>query len=126
MSSPRQQSRHLPAFILLLLAKDPMHGGALQAVLKARFPALKADSAAVYRALPQIEKNGELASAWDTSGSGPAKRVYRLTKAGWDKLAFWKDDINERLENLQGFLSACGQLVRENPAILAEKPRGEA
>ena len=38
MTSTRQQSRHLPAFILLLLAENPMHGGALQSALKARLP----------------------------------------------------------------------------------------
>ncbi len=121
-SPPRQQSRHLPAFVLLLLAENPMHGGALQAALNARFPALKADSAAVYRTLQQIEKNGELVSEWDTSGSGPAIRIYHLTNAGWNKLAFWKADIQERLENLHGFLAAYGQLANRNPAKQAEKP----
>ncbi len=95
----------------------------MQAALNARFPALKADSAAVYRALQQIEKNGELVSQWDTSGSGPAIRVYHLTQAGWDKLAVWKDDIQERLESLQGFLSAYGPLAKKNPVKAAEKPR---
>jgi DNA-binding PadR family transcriptional regulator len=120
-SPTRQQSRHLPAFVLLLLAENPMHGGALQAALNARFPALKADSAAVYRTLQQIEKSGELVSEWDTSGSGPAIRIYRLTNAGWNKLAFWKDDIQERLENLHGFLASYGQLADGNPARLPEK-----
>ncbi len=97
MTSKRRQSRHLPAFILLLLAENPMHGGALQSALKARLPALKADSAAVYRTLQQLEKDGELQSEWNTSGSGPAIRIYRLTPAGWRKLEFWLEDIKSRL-----------------------------
>ena len=41
---------------------------------------------------------------WDTSGSGPAKKVYRLTPAGWEKLEEWRRDIEARLANLQCFL----------------------
>ncbi len=112
MTSKRRQSRHLPAFILLLLAENPMHGGALQSALKARLPALKADSAAVYRTLQQLEKEGEVLSEWDTSGSGPAIRIYRLTPAGWQKLEFWLEDIKQRMENLQYFVTAYARLAK--------------
>ena len=112
MTSKHRQSRHLPAFILLLLAENPMHGGALQSALKARLPALKADSAAVYRTLQQLEKEGEVLSDWDTSGSGPAIRIYRLTPAGWQKLEFWLEDIEQRIENLQYFVTAYARLAK--------------
>ena len=92
----RRQSRHLPAFVLLLLAETPMHGGALQTALNARLPALKADLAAVYRTLQQLEKDGEVLSEWNVAGAGPAIRVYRLTPAGWQKLEFWREDIQRR------------------------------
>jgi DNA-binding PadR family transcriptional regulator len=111
-NTSRQQSRHLPAFILLLLAETPAHGGALMAALNARFPALKADTAAVYRALQQMEKNGELHSKWDTSGKGPAIRVYQLSKAGREKLVFWRQDIQERISGLQEFLRAYDRLAK--------------
>jgi len=112
MTSTRQQSRHLPAFVLLLLAENPMHGGALQSALKARLPALKADSAAVYRTLQQLEKDGELQSEWNTSGSGPAIRIYQLTTAGWRKLEFWLEDIKGRLDSLQYFVAAYARLTK--------------
>ncbi len=110
--SKRRQSRHLPAFALLLLAENPMHGGALQSALNARLPALKADSAAVYRTLQQLEKDGELRSEWNTSGAGPAIKVYRLTPAGWRKLEFWLEDIKNRLDSLQHFVTAYAQLAK--------------
>lgn len=109
--TPRQQARHLPAFILLLLAERPLHGGALQSALGEKFPTLNADSPAVYRTLQQLEKSGELASEWDTSGKGPAIRIYRLTKAGWSRLAYWEKDVQQRLNNLQAFLSAYKRLI---------------
>jgi PadR family transcriptional regulator, regulatory protein PadR len=108
----RQQSRHLPAFMLLLLAEAPLHGGALMSTLNERFPALKADSAAVYRALQQMEKDGELVSEWDTSGKGPAIRVYRISKAGRKKLSFWQQDVQERISSLQDFLRAYDALTK--------------
>jgi len=82
------------------------------AALNARFPALKADTAAVYRALQQMEKNGELHSEWDTSGKGPAIRVYRLSQAGQEKLVFWRQDIVERISGLQEFLRAYDLLAK--------------
>ncbi len=112
MKPARQQSRHLPAFILLMLAEAPGHGGAVQSALASRLPSLKADSAAVYRTLQQLEKAGELRSEWDTAGAGPAIRVYHLTPAGWSKLEFWLEDIKDRLENLQYFVSAYASLAK--------------
>ena len=87
-----------------------MHGGALQSALNEKLPSLKADSAAVYRTLKQLEKDGEVESAWVTADSGPAIRVYKLTIAGWDKLDYWRADIAERLENLNRFIEAYDRL----------------
>ena len=102
----RQQSRHLPAFILLLLTETPLHGGALQSALIEKFQVLKADSGSVYRTLQQLEEHNEVVSEWDTSGKGPAVRIYKLTKGGWDKLDLWKIDIQERIKSLEIFLSS--------------------
>ena len=60
-----------------------MHGGALQAALNVRVPSLRADSAAIYRALKQLEKDGDLEAEWDMSSGGPAICVYRLKPHGW-------------------------------------------
>lgn len=111
----RQQSRHLPAYILLLLTEAPLHGGALQSALKEKFPVLNADSASVYRTLQQLEKNDEVVSEWDTSGKGAAVRIYKLTKSGWDKLDFWKSDIQERIKSLEIFLSSYEKIKKKNP-----------
>jgi PadR family transcriptional regulator, regulatory protein PadR len=97
-----------------------MHGGALQSALNSRLPSLKADSAAVYRSLKQMEKDGEVVSNWVTADSGPAIRVYRLTEAGWSKLDYWFRDVKERLENLNYFVSAYARL-RGEPSIAARR-----
>ncbi|HET9552523.1 MAG TPA: helix-turn-helix transcriptional regulator [Anaeromyxobacteraceae bacterium] len=100
----RPQSRHLPAFILLALAEEPLHGGAILTALSDRIPRLAPDSAAVYRTLQQCEEDGEVVSEWDTSARGPARKRYRLTKAGWKKLDAWREDIEARAAALNYFL----------------------
>ena len=95
------------------MTETPLHGGALQSALQEKFPVLKTDSASVYRTLQQLEKNSEVVSEWDTSGKGPAVRIYKLTKAGWDKLDFWKTDIQERIKNLEIFLSSYERVKKK-------------
>ncbi|QWV94237.1 helix-turn-helix transcriptional regulator [Geomonas oryzisoli] len=106
----KQQYRHLPAFILLALAQEPSHGGAVMNLLSQRMPLFRPDSAAVYRTLQQLEEEGQVASSWDTSGSGPARRVYRITEAGWHKLDGWREDIEARLAHLNYFLQTYADI----------------
>jgi len=63
------------------------------------------DSGTVYRTLRQLEKTGLVSSFWDTSESGPARRMYSLTKAGEIFLSAWI----EALQNYQKVLSAALQ-----------------
>lgn len=100
----RRQYRHLPAFILLILAEAPAHGAGVHAALTRRIQDFKPDTAAVYRALQALETQNEVLAQWDTSGSGPARKVYSLTPAGLAKLADWKVDIEHRVAILSDFL----------------------
>jgi PadR family transcriptional regulator PadR len=102
--------RHLPAFVLLALADGPLHGGAIHAALLARMPGFKADTGAVYRTLQRLENDGEVRAEWDTSIPGPARRIYRLTPTGWQKLDAWKGDIEHRIANLRYFLDAYARV----------------
>jgi DNA-binding PadR family transcriptional regulator len=99
-----QHYRHLPAFILLALAEGPGHGGAVLSLLTSRMPCVRPDSAAVYRTLQQLEEAGEVSAAWDTSGSGPARKRYELTTVGWCRLDHWREEIEMRVASLTHFL----------------------
>lgn len=70
------------------------------------------DSGTVYRTLRQLEKSGLVSSFWDTSESGPARRMYSLTKAGEIFLSGWI----EVLQNYQKVLNAAltGMSPQEN------------
>ncbi|WP_040204651.1 helix-turn-helix transcriptional regulator [Neobacillus jeddahensis] len=68
-------------FILLLLSKVSLHGYELSHKLEA-FGFKTLDQGNLYRMLRQLEKDELVSSEWDTTGSGPAKRRYSITKAG--------------------------------------------
>jgi poly-beta-hydroxybutyrate-responsive repressor len=120
-----RQSRHLPAFILLTVAEGPLHGGAIHSELLRRIPGFTVDTGAVYRTLKILETDGEVESSWDTAGSGPARKIYRLTTAGAKKLEAWKTDIEYRLTILRHFLTAYDQL-KPDQAATKEPPRTQA
>ena len=58
------------------------------------------DQGTVYRTLRKLEESGLVSSFWDTSASGPARRMYSLTQAGELFLSGWLD----ALERYQRFL----------------------
>lgn len=66
------------------------------------------DSATVYRALRQLEKTGMVSSFWDTSESGPARRMYSLTSAGELFLSGWVQVLQNYQSILQKALTDFG------------------
>lgn len=106
----RKHYRHLPAFILLALAEEPAHGGAIKGLLERWMPGFNPDSAALYRTLQKLEKEGAVTSDWDTAPPGPARRVYQLTPLGRQELGQWRIDIEQRLQILNAFLSHYDRL----------------
>jgi poly-beta-hydroxybutyrate-responsive repressor len=70
-----------------------------QQLAEAGLPAF--DSGTVYRTLRQLEKTGLVSSFWDTSESGPARRMYSLTRAGELFLSNWIDVLGRYQAVLQ-------------------------
>ncbi|MCQ5340773.1 MAG: PadR family transcriptional regulator [Candidatus Methanomethylicia archaeon] len=82
-----------------------MHGGGIHQSLKERF-GIDTAKPIVYVMLRRMEEAGLVVSQWDTSGSGPAKRVYRITQDGIDYL---KDAI----DNLKNVVKLIRMLISE-------------
>ena len=59
----------------------------------------------VYRALRQMEGLGLVSSMWDTSSTGPARRMYSLTQAGQMFLQNWVTLLNLHRATLERFLT---------------------
>ncbi|RDU24407.1 PadR family transcriptional regulator [Anaerosacchariphilus polymeriproducens] len=92
-ATKRQNYRHTPAFILLFLAKKDLYGAALLNALKEEMPNYSIDSAVIYRTLQELEEEGAVLSYWETDISGPAKKWYKITEKGYDKLKQLRQDI---------------------------------
>lgn len=72
------------------------------------------DSAVVYRTLRRLEEAGRVSSAWDTSGPGPARRIYRLTESGREHLAEWAVVLEQLASTLQSLAQGCREAVRRS------------
>ncbi|MEX2226337.1 MAG: helix-turn-helix transcriptional regulator [Dehalococcoidia bacterium] len=79
------------------------------------------DSGTVYRTLRQLERAGMVSSFWDTSESGPARRMYSLTNAGDIFLTSWIDVLGRYQavfrKTMEGLAPQAGDAATD------EKPR---
>jgi poly-beta-hydroxybutyrate-responsive repressor len=99
---------------LLLLHRDQTHGYDLMEGLKEfGFAETPVDSSVVYRTLRALEEAGLVTSTWDTTGTGPPRRVNRVTAEGDRYLARWVADLRETDRVLHGFLKAYDKHIRE-------------
>ena len=82
--------------ILTLLAREDAHGYMLVQHLAEMpiFRGQKPDATGVYRFLRQMEERELVTSTWDTSETGPAKRLYHLTDAGRACLNRWAETLS--------------------------------
>lgn len=107
----QRQQRHVEPSILFLLWQRPRHGYELMADLpELGFFQGNADPGAVYRMLRHLEEFELVTSAWDTTGSGPAKRLYTVTDAGKKQLQQWQQSLIERRDALEHFINSMNSL----------------
>jgi poly-beta-hydroxybutyrate-responsive repressor len=100
---PRLHGEMLSTSLLAFLKGWNAYGYQLaQKLSQAGLP--ESDSGTVYRTLRQLEKTGMVSSFWDTSESGPARRMYSLTKAGELFLSGWIDVLQNYQKILQSTL----------------------
>ena len=57
----------------------------------------------LYRTLRHLEKEGLCESRWETSGSGPARRMYSITDAGEAYLDFWAESLKQYQRTVDAF-----------------------
>lgn len=88
----------LVPYILLLLSRMPVHGYELMQQLTS-LGFLTLDQGNFYRMMRQLEKENYVNSEWDTTSSGPAKRLYSLTEIGEQYLQQYADEM-QRYQNM--------------------------
>jgi PadR family transcriptional regulator, regulatory protein PadR len=102
---------HFRASLLLVLEEVPAHGYDLPGLLRPL--GLRAtDRGFVYRTLRAMEADGLVASAWDPSPSGPARRTYTVTPAGRDWAAAAAAGLRDTDRHMARWLARYRLLVR--------------
>jgi PadR family transcriptional regulator PadR len=109
----RRMVRFMEPVLLLLLHHGPAHGYTLLEQL-APFGVAACDPSVVYRALREMEDQSLVVSAWDElQTQGPPRRVYRLTAAGDEVLAFYIRDLEETRAQIDGLLQSYRRHMAE-------------
>lgn len=85
--------------ILKILKEQPLHGSEIQRLLKEKY-GMEFSGPAVYGALRKLEAFGFVVATWDTSGPGPARRVYKITEEG----VAYLEKIAEKLKKLKDLI----------------------
>lgn len=94
-----------PVVLLLLKKKGRSYGYDLSGDLQAHaLTDAEIERGALYRTLRQLEANGNVVSEWDVEGSGPARRVYKLTAKGERHLDEWATVLEHVSKSMAGFV----------------------
>lgn len=109
--------------LLLLLREQPAHGYELLERLRA-FGFERSDPGRLYRSLRKLEDEGFVRSAWESSSSGPARRIYEITRPGMEELHARARGLAEARGTLDNFLGRYEEFValRRKADALAPTP----
>jgi poly-beta-hydroxybutyrate-responsive repressor len=92
-SGPEGIPRNWMTPVILLLLREWSSYGYDLIERMAAFGFTAMNPGSLYRVLRQLERDGKVSSAWDTSGQGPARRMYSITEAGEAYLKLWASGI---------------------------------
>ena len=108
--SMAKRERYIQPSILMVLYRTSSYGYELiQNIQHFGFLEGQAPPGMIYRHLRQLENDGLVLSEWKTEGSGPARRVYRLTPEGREMLDLWIEYMKKQVTNLNRFITEYGQ-----------------
>lgn len=102
---------HFRASILLVLGEVSTYGYELP-VLLAPLGLGATDRGFVYRTLRAMEAEGLVASGWDPSPNGPARRTYSITPAGREWAVAASATLREADGHMATWLARYGALRR--------------
>ena len=105
----RLPKNFMTPWVLLVLKQWNLHGYLIKQQLN-QMGYTEVDHATLYRELRRLEKEGFVASEWETGNSGPARRVYSITAAGEQMLRGWTDVVSGYQRMITGFFDLYSQV----------------
>ena len=110
-----------PGVLLLLKQKGNSYGYDLCTQLQDHaLTDATIEKAALYRTLRQLEMNGNVRSEWETNNSGPARRVYKITKQGEEHLEEWVSVLGNLSKSMAHFVRGARKTLQEPKAKKAK------
>ncbi len=99
---------------LLLIAEKPAHGYELSSRINDfEIPIFGVGQmGSLYRVLGSLKEMELITSEWDTEDTGPAKKNYKITKAGLEYLKNAEIRIGRFRENIDSFSKRIEQLKK--------------
>jgi DNA-binding PadR family transcriptional regulator len=100
-----------PVVLLILKEKRRAHGYDISAHLtQYAFTDSEIERGALYRTLHRLERFGYVKSGWKIANSGPARRVYSLTRKGHGHLEQWATVLEKVAGAMSRFLHRVAEL----------------
>jgi len=94
-----------PVLLLMIRERGQAYGYDLSGDLgDYAFTDAEIERAALYRTLNILEKNHYVKSQWDTNGSGPARKLYSLTREGEHHLQQWAEVLHKVSKSMSHFV----------------------
>ena len=113
-----------PVSLFLLKAKGRSYGYQLANDLRQyALTDAQIEVAALYRTLRQLEENGKVTSEWDVEGSGPARRVYKLTAEGLQHLGEWIVVLEHLSKSMARFVGEAQMTIGKKQMTIGKKRR---
>ena len=103
-----------PVVLFLLKTKGQSYGYDLASELKKHaLTDAEIEVAALYRTLRQLEENGNVTSEWNVGGSGPARRLYKLTSKGERHFEEWIVVMEHLSKSMARFVREAGLISKK-------------
>jgi DNA-binding PadR family transcriptional regulator len=96
--------------ILIILVQGELHGYKIVQRI-AELERHRPDPTGVYRSLRSMEGRGLVVSEWRASDTGPARKSYRITEAGWECLERWIETLGEHGQTVYRLLAEARWVI---------------
>lgn len=99
------------AFILVIIAEAPTHGYEIAQKMDDFGCLIKTTGqmGGMYRLLSDLEEEELIKADWETDKPGPAKKIYKITQKGIQRLK----ELDNHFEDLKGTITSFQNRVRD-------------